>query len=409
MTKDVRELLEELVREATPSEKPPSSVMGRIARRQMYTIATAAASVILLITGGLFAVDLVANRQRTVPPAADEAGCASGWHLEEPPLESTSFRLEDVAASSTGDVWAVGTDYANGGALILRYDGDAWIVSDTGVTGSVELRSVDTDSQGNVWAVGDAGGIDPIVLTFDGQQWHRLPDFPNLGGRNETSLNSVTALGPSDVWVVGSIGIVEDGVSASKPLAMRWDGQDWTSAEVSGRGYLIDSAAGPDGSVVAVGGSQPFISATAPRATALIAEWDGQTWAEVTPESTDLEALGSVDLAGDGTGWATGGTALLYFDGAVWTSQETRSLDRAGLGAASSDGDRSWVAGSMGERPFVAQRSGESWEPVDLPPGPFPRGIINGMTVVGEQVWAVGDSHTLQEDRRSGLIYRFCP
>jgi hypothetical protein len=408
MTKDLRDLLDELAREVTPSEKTPSNVMGRIARRQTYTIVTVAASVVLLVTGGLFAIDLVASREQTIAPVEDEAGCASGWHLEEPPHDSTSFRLEDVAASSTGDVWAVGTDYANGGPVALRNDGDAWVASDTGVTEAVELSSVDADSQGNVWAVG-GDGVDPVVLTYDGEQWHRLPDVPNPGGRNGTSLSSVTAAGPSDVWVVGSFGIVEDGVSASRPLALWWDGQDWTVADVPGRGYLLDSVAGPDGNVVAVGGSQPSVSANAPKATALIAEWDGQAWADVTPSGANLPALGSIDLAGDGTGWAVGGTALLFYDGAAWTSQETRSLDRAGLGAASSGGDRSWVAGAMNDKPFVAQGSGGSWEPVDLPPGPFPRGTIQGMAVVDEQVWAVGDSHTPQENKRSGVIYRFCP
>lgn len=92
-------------------------------------------------------------------------------------------RLFGVAATSQNNVWAVGYDQRPGDnidGLILHWDGTEWqapTVPLSNFPGPEMLSSVAATSQGNVWAVGwaepHASDLEssPVILHYNGQSW----------------------------------------------------------------------------------------------------------------------------------------------------------------------------------------------------------------------------------------------
>ena len=60
--------------------------------------------------------------------------------------------------------------------------------------------------------------IETLILHWDGSRWSQVPS-PNVsGGANQ--LFGITAISANDIWAVGTAG--------GAPLAMRWNGSDWS-------------------------------------------------------------------------------------------------------------------------------------------------------------------------------------
>lgn len=111
-------------------------------------------------------------------------------------------KLLAVSAASSGDVWAVGA--ADRAGLITHYDGRAWRWVAAPST-RFPLTDVAAVSPEDVWAVGR-----DRVLHWNGRKWRRVKS-------PVTAANTVTAVGPDDVWVAGGRG----------ELA-HFDGHRWT-------------------------------------------------------------------------------------------------------------------------------------------------------------------------------------
>ncbi|MEV4107138.1 hypothetical protein [Nonomuraea sp. NPDC049695] len=99
--------------------------------------------------------------------------------------------------------------------------------------GTGAVRSIWQNSPSDVWAVGErgtqvlcreSGSGRLLVLHWDGTSWKQV-ELPDWQG----ALHSVTALGPDDVWVVGTNDVWEYGMpQASRIMLLHYDGRTWT-------------------------------------------------------------------------------------------------------------------------------------------------------------------------------------
>jgi hypothetical protein len=122
------------------------------------------------------------------------------------------------------------------------------------------LTGVTATGPRDVWAVGWFGDADAgingqtLIEHFDGSHWTVVPSpnpTPLPGAPSQSdSLWGAAAVGPADIWAVGSIGGTLDVNPSTQPLVVRWDGTSWTagSAAPNQSGQLLGVAAEPGGS-----------------------------------------------------------------------------------------------------------------------------------------------------------------
>ena len=177
---------------------------------------------------------------------------------------SETNELLSVDASEPNDVWAVGRTASGFGdrPLVLRYDGTAWDVVAMPADLTGVLTGVEALAPNDVWVVGFSG--DPtaslnhaLILHWDGELWATVDTGRAVGG-GASLLNDVTALGPEDLWAVGT--------SHNQPLIIHFDGRTWARTETPVRGIAnaVEPVAAEDAWVV----GRP------------IQRFDGQAWSQ---------------------------------------------------------------------------------------------------------------------------------
>jgi hypothetical protein len=236
--------------------------------------------------------------------------------------------LNAVAAVSATDAWAVGSECYGAGAIIERWNGNAWslVSSPRGTDGFDSMASLDgieAISASNVWAVGyvDEDGFLPLVEHFDGSTWAEVPAAGSGG-----YLSSVSATGPSDIWAVGS--------TDSGNLIEHFDGSSWTyvaSPQPAGGSGLDSVDAISPTNVWAVGSKRGL----APSEATFVLHWNGSAWSEVpSPNPSDSSSatneLRSVVALAKNDVWAVGTyenerthfhqdrTLTMHWDGSSW-------------------------------------------------------------------------------------------
>jgi hypothetical protein len=137
------------------------------------------------------------------------------WKLQRsqnPGGSGKSDALFGVTATSSGDAWAVGVDIKNPSALrqtlIERFNGTAWKVQPSPNVdpsrADNSLFDVAATSSGNAWAVGSYGvpaRLDPpLVERWNGKAWKIQPNSNFPSG----VLFGVAAISSADAWAVGS-------------------------------------------------------------------------------------------------------------------------------------------------------------------------------------------------------------
>jgi hypothetical protein len=143
--------------------------------------------------------------------------------------------LRAVAAVSSSDVWAVGS------GVIMHYDGRQWSITPT--QQHFDLHAVAAISANNLWAVGTGSSHNMAVaqiVHWDGTQWRAaaIPTIPN------SSLLGVAAVSADDVWAVG-----EFAPNVMKPLLLHWNGAVWRTVAFP-PGHYPTGQASPQSMVV---------------------------------------------------------------------------------------------------------------------------------------------------------------
>ncbi|GAA0961424.1 hypothetical protein GCM10009554_77850 [Kribbella koreensis] len=142
-----------------------------------------------------------------------------------------------VLVLAPDDIWAVDSF----GAVVRHWNGRRW--NDAGLK-NFQATTFSTVAPDDIWAVGatvTAGVLQPAARHFDGRTWRTVPvrpyHFKTKSLESEsTSLTKVVAVGPDDVWAVGShtgsAGIAEDNPPEEK-IVLHWTGDRWEEAPKS--------------------------------------------------------------------------------------------------------------------------------------------------------------------------------
>ena len=214
------------------------------------------------------------------------------WTIAEAPSPGSFINeLRAVDASGPSDVWAVGRTSSGFGdaPLVLHYDGETWAEFEVPDEIDGVLNDVAAISETDVWAVGFVG--DPaasleraLVLHWDGVAWAKVEVRRAIGG-GKAALTGIGWVSPTDLWVVGYHHFV--------PLVLRFDGAAWSRSQTEVRGDLLAVEPFATGEVWGIGTP--------------IQRFDGEAWTEANVVRADgLTLVDGAAAVGGRDIWAVG-------------------------------------------------------------------------------------------------------
>jgi hypothetical protein len=307
-----------------------------------------------------------------------------GDHLREVPSPipnpyAYEYEVNAVTAVSKNDVWAVGSfgyDSVRQDPLIFHWDGTRWsIVPASNITASrpIILNDVAAVSANDVWAVGSFGSIpenkkETLILHWNGEEWSQVPN-PNPSENEESQLWSVAATAADNVWAVGFTGDYPE----SEPLSMQWNGTRWNRVPAVSLCRRINSL----GNVSALAPNEIWASGSCTEELDPLARnstiqgsvwhWAGLEWRNVpVPDTKQGETFAGIAATNSSDIWVTSSTevrvqgkyqrisSLLRWNGTTWSKiagpEGAYFTDIAAL-----ENDSVWAAGRLGDRRLVAR------------------------------------------------------
>jgi hypothetical protein len=345
---------------------------------------------------------------------AASAVAFTSWSVAATPSPATYGNLfKAVTAVGATDAWAVG-----GGAtstsnvtFAAHWNGSSWSAVGTPnpagncQDGNIQwagntLNAVAATSPGDVWAVGHTCySAATLVQHWNGGAWSivRSPSFTTGGDGIQNTLNGVVALSSSNVWAVGEH-TASNGAFVT--LVERWNGSSWsvvTSPSPSSTAndlYAVSATSAND--VWAVGYQNG--SSNQP----LIEHWNGSAWSVVaSPTLAQGAQLTGVKAISASDAWAVGWqknsagallTLALHWNGSAWGIVSTPNLSTAygsqnvlrcvtALSSSNVWAGGMWENGSTGSqhRTLTLHWNGSSWSVVSSPT-PGKSGELLGIT-----------------------------
>lgn len=155
----------------------------------------------------------------------------TAWSVVPTPAPvSTEPVLTSVVAISSTDVYAVGFDAGTTVncnsyiPFVEHWNGTTWsIIRTVAPPCGATLAGVSASSSSDVWVVGSKevlSGSNGFAEHFDGQTWRRV-SYPN-----NANVQAVVALSPTDAWAVSL-------------LIAHWNGTSWTTVPSSSAGGVV--------------------------------------------------------------------------------------------------------------------------------------------------------------------------
>jgi hypothetical protein len=324
----------------------------------------------------------------------------SVWSMVTVPQPGVQSDLSSISALSSNDIWAVGDYMPNStvySTFVLHWDGSSWTqVPSPNISASYDiLSSVAAVSPDAVWAVGSQtsqAGLATLVLFWDGSNWASVPSpSPDL----YDNLRGVTATGVDDMWAVG-FSRSSDPSQYERTISMHCSRSqcNMLSTPNSGAGdnRLFSISALTSSSIWAVGFSEVM---TTPQTNVPLAlRWNGQGWSTLPtpplPAGTDADAFSDVIPVSPNAIWAVGSannsstgqtqTLAALWNGASWTASNPLNLGPNNsffAGDALSVGDV-WAVGSYGNNSTdTSQTLAERYNDPCVTPSPTPTNIPN--------------------------------
>jgi hypothetical protein len=335
-------------------------------------------------------------------PTVIERWNGSQWVAVNSPSPGTlSNGLNNVAAISPKDVWAVGS--SAGGTLAEHWDGTSWSVfpSANGNGADNVFNGVAGTSSNDIWTVGYTGGAfsQGLIQHWDGSRWSVVPGSSASIG----PLYGVATLTSHDAWAVGN-GI------------QHWDGSKWKAvlgATFPGSNYdtLFGVAAVAANDVWAVGGQPP--QGCGDTEPALIQHWNGKQWS-VIPNTPDgilygVSAVSSADVWAVGD--AYGKPLIMHWDGKSWKTTASSATGTRLSSVAARATDDVWAVGFRYDQTLqqivIQHWNGRAWTTAQAT-GPGLNGnMLNGVVAVSAgEAWAVG-SYWHYFEAQQALIMRY--
>jgi hypothetical protein len=321
--------------------------------------------------------------------------------------------LHAASGSSAKDIWAVGQ-------TAIHFNGTKWTafsVPKINGDNTSRLGGVVDLAPNNVWAVGliniGEGDTNQIIEHYDGAKWSVSPG-PTFLPSDEPSLESLTAISPSDMWSTGFI-LTNDGESLY-PLFEHYDGTSWTATETTfNDGTMFGISADATNDVWAAG--------TAALYSTVVEHYDGNSWSVISSPNAGAgwNVLEGVAALSPTNVWTVGYytadfnstrpalTLIEHWDGATWKivaspnvgpNSQYQSNQLYGIIAISANdiwayGSYFASDGSEQQSTLVEHWNGASWKIVPSPNpvnGTFRANILFGGTVIPKgDLWLVGN------------------
>jgi hypothetical protein len=279
-------------------------------------------------------------------------------------------QLTGVAAISASNAWAVGASgvYPSITSVIEHWNGHRWtrVASPAAAVNGV-LFGITAVSASNVWAVGWTDSDHTLILHWNGQKWAQVPSPAPVA---DGFLDRVTMTSGSSGWAVGCTSCSFFHGGAGRSLILRWNGTSWkrTPSPTAGpKEVLSGVSAGNSRTAWAVGATS--------RGLPVLLRWKGSSWAKIAfPGSSAEGALAGVAAWSATRAWAAGATrkgpVILSWNGRKWTTADSLRLSGTELsGVAAYSGKAAWAVGCRGcaaslskARPFVLHWNGRSWK-----------------------------------------------
>ncbi len=312
-----------------------------------------------------------------------------------------------VAADGAGHLWAssiskFGVRSTRDWATVNYWNGTSWSASllpEPAGALATRVAAVAVAGPSDVWAAGNYQTIigttyvnNVLIEHWDGTAWH-LSAAPLGGSTYNTGIRGLVALGPDDVWAVGSerTGTQDDG------LVLHWNGSTWTQVDVPDSISHYESvAADHQGGVVAIG--------EADNGAYVVTVLGRDAVLPVPAESAGTPPwLFGVTMTSATDGWVVGeeGTTAFHWTDGAW--------QKVSLAAAGSDLDLRGVAGTgptdvwavgaaipegsgqFGQFQAVAEHwNGSAWSTLAVPRKGTYTALNSVAAIGGNNVWAVG-------------------
>jgi hypothetical protein len=256
-----------------------------------------------------------------------------------PAVGEPTAALDAVSASGPADAWAVGQmrqERYQFLPLALHWNGTAWSTVNIGVLGSTEVLGVADISPTDAYAFGSYTH-NGQAAHWDGTAWTNFSPPQPANNNMGASLTAISADGPNNVWMVGSA-LEQIGANAyqNEPYSVHWNGISWTlvpmppvgSSNINAVDNLYGLKANSPTDVWAVGTAGVIDSAGS--YSTLIEHWNGTSWTKVpSPNAGTDPLLHSVTTAAAANSlWAVGDdlvpgttkrqTLTLHWNGSAW-------------------------------------------------------------------------------------------
>jgi hypothetical protein len=316
----------------------------------------------------------------TTPTSTALPVCGLAWRAVSSP-NGSEFQntLQAVAAISADNIWAVGSYGLQGpiDTLVEHWDGSSWsIVPSPNPLQVNELNGISALGPNDIWAVGT------VTIHWDGNSWTGVPT------PEAENLHSVAAISSNDVWAVGN-------------NILHWNGSAWSARPGAVAGTLYGVAAVSATDVWAVG---TYSNGSA--VATLIERWDGTQWNLVPSPNGEgfASQLEGITIVAANDAWAVGynstdnglTTLIERWDGIQWNLVPSPNLGSSNLNAIMArTATDIWSVGNAevtgGTYPPVLEHwDGASWSLVPAD-NPTDFNSQNGVAIVGaDNVWVVG-------------------
>ncbi|MGW7519308.1 hypothetical protein ACWGJ2_27340 [Streptomyces sp. NPDC054796] len=340
--------------------------------------------------------------------AAATGGHAPAWEVSEAGGLSANAHLSSVSAAGPHAAWAVGHQSFGGvsDGVILRWKDGSWRQDRTAGLPQVNYwHSVDAVSPRDVWAYGWSQ-TEEVATHYDGRRWQRVP-LPDDAGPQQgfaelaavpgrawlagdyslstwshgvwqtedlptgISAEDVDARTADDAWAVGGFSYAGQ---ESRPVALHWDGEDWTEVPVPGTGLRLAQVYAE--SARSVYATAYVSSVDGESHEPRVLHWNGRSWKDITgpvggliPQAVNGDGRGNVWVSGDPDGWE-GPPVFWRYDGKRWSEIEgakvtggaTQAYNITDLAPLGRTG-RFWAVGSY--ELLVGESSSESYELIE--------------------------------------------
>ena len=253
---------------------------------------------------------------------------------------SRSGNFSQIAAISQTNIWAVGDLRGKKGNTIYQpfirhYTGSGWTTVTIPGSPKFESDQVSASAANNVWVLGftPSSVAHSMVYRYDGSHWHKIP-VPA-----ETALEGAVALGPNNVWALGSSATIFAPGSSVSATVFHWNGAKW-------RGYSLDKGALVPESISASKWNNVWIAGAVragPAERAVAYRWNGTGWhnAGLPRVLNDNPRVSVFSRANVWIGWSAADRYhAMHWDGQHWHTlaipgdvfADTGNVVRAGQG-----------------------------------------------------------------------------